>query len=62
MVAGISKENEMSLSIDEVNSLEHDLNEAKKEIIFIQNQYNKVVEQNKAFQKAYRDLEEMYGL
>ena len=52
----------MSLSIDEVNSLEHDLNEAKKEIIFIQNQYNKVVEQNKAFQKAYRDLEEMYGL
>lgn len=52
----------MSLSIDEVNSLEHDLNEAKKEIIFIQNQYNKVVEQNKSLQKAYKELEEMYSL
>lgn len=48
----------MSLSIDEVNSLEHDLNEAKKEIIFIQNQYNKVVEQNKVLQQAYREIYE----
>ena len=52
----------MSLTIDEVNSLEHDLNEVKKEIIRLQNQYNKVVEQNKALQKAYRDLDEMYSL
>lgn len=52
----------MSLSIDEVNSLEHDLNEAKKEIVLLQNQYNKVVEQNKALQKAYKELEEIYGL
>lgn len=52
----------MSLSIDEVNNLEHDLNEAKKEIIFIQNQYNKLVEQNKLLQKAYKELEEMYCL
>lgn len=52
----------MSLSIDEINNLEKDLIEAKKEIILIQNQYNKLVEQNKALQKAYKDLEEMYGL
>ena len=62
MVAGISKENEMSLSIDEINNLEHDLIETRKELLIIQKQYNKVVEQNRELQKAYNKLEEMYSL
>lgn len=50
----------MSLSIDEINNLINELETAKKELITAQAQYNKVVEQNKAFQKEIKDLKEMY--
>lgn len=50
------------LSIDEVNNLIDELKRVKQELLLAQNQYNKVVEQNKALQKAYNELEEMYRI
>ena len=50
----------MSLSIDEINNLITELEAVKQQLITAQAQYNKVVEQNKAFQKEINDLKEMY--
>ena len=48
------------LSIEQINEMEAELQMVKQELLLAQNQYNKVVEQNRQLQKRIKDLEEMY--
>ena len=50
------------LSIEQINELEAELQMVKQELLLAQNQYNRVVEQNRQLQKQIKDLEEMYSL
>ena len=50
----------MSLTINQINELEAELKKVKQELLLTQNQYNKVVEQNRELQKRIKDLKEMY--
>lgn len=52
----------MSLTIEQINNLQAENAELRNKLLLAENQYNKVVEQNKELQKAVKDLEEMYGL
>lgn len=44
------------LSIEQINEIESELQMVKQELLLAQNQYNKVVEQNKELQKAYNEI------
>ena len=46
--------------LSKLNELEAELQMVKQELLLAQNQYNKVVEQNRQLQKQIKDLEEMY--
>lgn len=57
------------LTIDKINTLQaenyrlrKELEKANKALLQAENQYNKVVKQNKELQKAYNELEEMYSI
>ena len=50
------------LSIEQINEIEAELQMVKQELILAQNQYNKVVEQNRELQKLLKEKEKREGL
>ena len=48
------------LSIEQINEIESELQMVKQELLLAQNQYNKVVEQNKSYNMRNMELEKVF--